>query len=118
MKRFDLERPDFNSEPEMVEHPIGDWVRYEDMKRMESYKVAWMELSSRLDEAHDYCRSLGPETLGRNVWHVILDDALRRREGCKPVRDALFLLENRVLSHEENSTVVILMLKLALEELK
>lgn len=36
--------------------------------------------SSRLQDAHAYCQKyLSAESLGRNVWHVILDDAIRMR---------------------------------------
>lgn len=37
-------------------------------------------LNMRSSEAHEYCRDyLMPGAWGKNVWHAILDDAIRMR---------------------------------------
>ena len=51
------------------------------LTRMIGHAVAHEKTSERLTDAHayvaEYCM---PEGLGRNVWHTILDDAIRMRQ--------------------------------------
>lgn len=42
--------------------------------------MAWDALSTKSDEAHDYCRLNKVGLLGDNVWHAILADAIRMRK--------------------------------------
>lgn len=50
---------------------------------------AWEYTANRLGEAHDYCKNnLMPNAWGRNVWHAILDDAIRMREELKSQSEA------------------------------
>lgn len=41
-------------------------------------------LNYRSMEAHEYCQNyLMPDAWGKNVWHAILDDAIRMRKELK-----------------------------------
>lgn len=43
--------------------------------------MAWDALASKTNEAHTYCQKyLMVEGLGKNVWHSILEDAVRMRK--------------------------------------
>lgn len=54
----------------------------EALRHSEANKVT----ASRLDEAHAYCQQyLMPEAWGKNVWHSILDDAIRMRKEKEPL---------------------------------
>jgi hypothetical protein len=49
-------------------------------KRLLGYKLDSDDTAQRLEDAQAYCQKHAPaRTLGRNVWHVILDDAIRMR---------------------------------------
>ena len=42
---------------------------------------AWDNTTDRIEEAHEYCQKFLPgASLGENVWHCILDDALKLRK--------------------------------------
>lgn len=41
--------------------------------------LAWKQISERSREAHMYCQKNKAGILGENVWHIILDDAIRLR---------------------------------------
>lgn len=71
-----MNRPDdlivFNDPYEIVEF-ISATIRH-----AEAHK----ETSKRLKDAHDYVqRYCMPDGWNKNVWHTILDDAIRMREG-------------------------------------
>ena len=64
------ERIVFNDPYEVVEF-ISDAIRHSEANK---------ETSTRLDEAHEYVQKYCmPEGWGKNVWHSILDDAIRMR---------------------------------------
>lgn len=46
------------------------------------YKAeAWDIVSKRAKDAHKYCQDyLMPDAWGRNIWHAVLDDAIRMRK--------------------------------------
>ncbi len=47
------------------------------------------DTSRRLQEAHDYClEHLMPTAWGKNVWHSILDDAIRMRQSLQAMKDS------------------------------
>lgn len=50
-------------------------------KRRNAKKAeAWDEIHRRSKDAHAYCQKyLMPAAWGHNVWHAILDDAIRMR---------------------------------------
>lgn len=42
---------------------------------------AYEVIETRADEAHEYCHKyLMPAAWGKNIWHAILDDAIRMRK--------------------------------------
>lgn len=44
-------------------------------------EIAYDNISKRADEAQEYCQKyLMPEAWGSNIWHAILDDAIRLRK--------------------------------------
>lgn len=45
-------------------------------------------ISSRLGDAHDYCDKYLP-ALGLNVWHAVLDDAIRLRARIEELEERL-----------------------------
>ena len=60
---------------------IADAIRH-----AESNKIT----SERLSEAHDYCQKyLMPEAWGKNVWHSILDDAIKMRDEIHHLKEKL-----------------------------
>lgn len=41
----------------------------------------WEYVSLKSDEAHEYCQKyLMPEAWGKNIWHAILEDAIKLRK--------------------------------------
>lgn len=43
--------------------------------------AAYNNITKREKEAYEYCQKyLMPEAWGKNVWHAILDDAIRMRK--------------------------------------
>ena len=49
--------------------------------RMINNSVAWESTSTRLDDAHKYVQQYCMEEgWGHNVWHTVLDDAIRLRK--------------------------------------
>lgn len=51
-----------------------------DLEYLISQAEAWGMIETRGSEAHDYCRWNGIASIGENVWHAILDDAIRMRK--------------------------------------
>jgi hypothetical protein len=49
-----------------------------EVHRLRKYEAAYRDTASRLTEAQEYVSRLGGN-LGRNVWHAVLDDAIRLR---------------------------------------
>jgi hypothetical protein len=56
--------------------------------RTDSEAVAWREIANRLDDAHAYAQKNNLR-LGLNVWHAILDDAIRLRAALLALRDEM-----------------------------
>lgn len=53
-----------------------------------AHAEAHEETSIRLSEAHDYVRTFCmPEGWGRNVWHTILDDAIKLRKELNKIAE-------------------------------
>ena len=51
------------------------------INRVADEAFAHVVINQRADEAHKYCQTyLMPDGWGRNVWHAILDDAIRMRK--------------------------------------
>lgn len=51
------------------------------VNRLANEAFAYNLIESRADEAHAYCQQyLIPSALGKNIWHAILDDAIRMRK--------------------------------------
>lgn len=44
--------------------------------------AAWRDVAKRLDDAHNYVHKHNVGRVGQNVWHIILDDAIRMRGVC------------------------------------
>ncbi len=52
--------------------------------RVAEEAFAYSVITSRADEAQEYCQKyLMDEAWGRNIWHAILDDAIRMRSDGK-----------------------------------
>lgn len=49
------------------------------LSKLYSKALAWDEVSKRLSDALDYVQQNKVGVIGLNVWHVILDDAIRLR---------------------------------------
>ena len=65
----------FNSEYELLEY-VSRAIREAD---------AWRYTATRLDDAHKYVQKYCMiEGWGRNVWHTILDDAIRMKKLYEP----------------------------------
>lgn len=63
-----MEHSEINRAIEMIHRVAG-----------EAY--AYLIVSSRADEAHKYCQEyLMPQAWSKNIWHAILDDAIRMRK--------------------------------------
>jgi hypothetical protein len=66
------------SEKEMRHVTASDVCECE-LRRLRRRAAAHDDTSRRLDDAQAYCQKhIGAEAWGKNVWHAILDDALRR----------------------------------------
>lgn len=51
------------------------------VNKLVSDSLAYISISERATDAHNYCQKYSmPNAWGRNIWHVILDDAIRLRE--------------------------------------
>lgn len=50
----------------------------------DSHAAAHRLISTRTQEAQDYCREFNVGRLGEVVWHIILDDAIRMRKIINP----------------------------------
>lgn len=59
------------------------------VEQLEGKAVAWEDIAQRLEEAHRFAQGAGVKYLGRNVWHVALDEAVRLREENARLRTAL-----------------------------
>lgn len=58
----------------------GPWDVADYVNRAIAHAEAHADTSTRLNEAHEYVQKYCmPEGWGRNVWHTILDDAIRMR---------------------------------------
>jgi len=63
-----------------MEHKSEIASLHAEVRRLDNYRVAYEETSRRAEEAHEYAsRQIGAPALGRNVWHAVLDDAIRLR---------------------------------------
>lgn len=66
----------------------------DDLLRDEREAEAWRETAKRLSGAHEYvkkyCMLVG---WGRNVWHTVLDDAIRLRKENEELKFRLEGLE-------------------------
>ena len=54
------------------------------VNRLASAALAWEIINMRSIEAHEYAQKyLIPVAWGENIWHAILDDAIRMRNELK-----------------------------------
>lgn len=64
--------------------------------------TAYEELVRRQSDAHNFCRNIPSAnavgTLGRNVWHVVLDEAIRLRRENADLRERPATVESSILS--------------------
>lgn len=56
-------------------YEVSDWFQTQ-ISHAEAHKL----ISKRVNDAHDYVRKYGVGRLGDNVWHIILDDAIKLRK--------------------------------------
>lgn len=50
---------------------------------------AWKDTATRLSDAHDYVKeNCMPEGWGKNVWHTILNDAIKLRKVLEATKNA------------------------------
>ena len=53
----------------------------DELNKINNKAYAWDNIDSRSMDAHDYCHKyLMPHAWGKNVWHAVLDDAIRMRK--------------------------------------
>lgn len=58
------------------------------IERMIRESSAYNETSIRLGDAHEYVKQYCmPDGLGKNVWHTILDDAIKMRNRIKELTE-------------------------------
>lgn len=57
---------------------LSDWIN--DLANMQSESMAWKNIWRRSSEAYDYVDNHRLGTLGDNIWHIVLDDAIRMRK--------------------------------------
>ena len=72
--------------------PSGDYVSAEDyaalerrVQELEEKAAVYDHINERGSECWEYCRKHADGRLGRNIWHVVLDDALRFRALTDPM---------------------------------
>lgn len=78
------------------EELAAEHAQFEEFKRARRHRaevvLAWEEISTRLDDAQAYCQKhTGPDAFNKNVWHVILDDAIALRKQEYALRHLLWL---------------------------
>lgn len=53
----------------------------DELESLRNKADAYDNTAKKLDDAHEYCKKfLSGSSWGKNVWHAILDDAIRLRE--------------------------------------
>jgi hypothetical protein len=68
-----------NSEDKLIFNDEYELIEY--FSKLIRHHAANKSTSKRLDDAHRYCQKyILKESWGKNVWHAILDDAIRMRE--------------------------------------
>lgn len=73
-----------NSSPEERLVFEGPYEIIEYLTRIIGHSEANKMTSLRLQEAHEYCQKyLMPDAWGKNVWHSILDDAIKMRKALE-----------------------------------
>ena len=61
--------------------PISEYRTLNNLLQNVLHKaMAWDALAPRATEAYDYCKKYKVGLLGENIWHVVLDDAIRMRK--------------------------------------
>lgn len=70
-------------------------------ERAESEARAWQDADRRSDEARAYLQKHNAGGLGRNIWHAVLDDAVRLRRRLALLAAEVFVLAKGTPKEEE-----------------
>ena len=75
-----------NPEDRLVFNDKSELIEY--ITRQINHAAAWNYTAERLDDAHKYCQKyLLTSSWGKNVWHSILEDAIRMKKLYEPGRE-------------------------------